>query len=61
VSLLFSVTFLDKACIVLALVLLLLVVGLLVAPSRPPPVVGQVLPFHDPKSRTPFRSTRRKP
>lgn len=34
------------------------VLALLLWPRKPKPVVGQVLPFHDPKRRKRFESTR---
>lgn len=34
----------------------LAIVALAVWPRRPPPVIGQLLPFHDPKKRKRFES-----
>lgn len=36
----------------------LVVLAIVLAPRRPQPVVGRLLPHHDPKKRTPFTSTR---
>lgn len=48
----------TSVLVVLGCVAFVVVLALACWPRRPPPVVGAILPFHDPKKRKRFESKR---